>query len=104
MPAWLARSRNPDNARSNVLKHNLAGMPGVPVMPQVLDAKRDWVIDTKKRYDCFVGTDLDFVLRTHGITTVFITGVNPNSCALSTACSPFSPDYPAPLSANCPPP
>jgi nicotinamidase-related amidase len=64
MPAWLARSRNPDNPRANVLKHNLAGMPGVAVMPQVLDAKRDWVVDTKKRYDCFIGTDLDFLLRT----------------------------------------
>ncbi len=70
MPAWLARSRNPDNPRTNVLKHNLAGMPGVAVMPQVLDAKRDWVVDAKKRYDCFIGTDLDFVLRTHGINTV----------------------------------
>src|SRR6266498_3657100 len=87
MPAWLARSRNPDNPRTNVLKHNLAGMP------QVLDAKRDWVVDAKKRYDCFIGTDLDFVLRTHGINTVFITGVNTNSCVLSTACAACSRDY-----------
>src|SRR5882724_10393400 len=72
MPAWLARSRDPGNPRTNVLKHNLAGMPGVAVMPQVLDAKRDWVVDAKKRYDCFIGTDLDSVLRTHGINTVFI--------------------------------
>ena len=33
MPAWQARARNPDNPRKNVLKHNLAGMPGVTVMP-----------------------------------------------------------------------
>src|SRR5262245_9730074 len=72
MPAWLARSRNPGNPRKNVLEHNLAGMPGVAVMPQVLDA-RDWVVDTKKRYDCFIGTDLDFLLRSHGVNTVLIT-------------------------------
>jgi len=101
MPAWLARSRNPDNPRTNVLKHNLGGMPGVAIMPQVLDAKRDWVVDTKKRYDCFIGTDLDFVLRTHGINTVFITGVNTNSCVLSTACAACSRDYAVVVVEDC---
>jgi len=101
MPAWLARSRNPDNPRSNVLKHNLAGMPGVAVMPQLLDAERDWIVDTKKRYDCFIGTDLDFVLRTHGINTVFITGVNTNSCVLSTACAACSRDYAVVVIEDC---
>jgi nicotinamidase-related amidase len=50
-------------------------------------------VDTKKRYDCFVGTDLDFVLRTHGINTVLITGVNTNSCVLATATSANVRDY-----------
>jgi nicotinamidase-related amidase len=101
MPAWLARSRNPDNPRKNVLGHNLAGMPGVTVMPEVLDAKRDWVVDTKKRYDCFIGTDLDFLLRTHGINTVLITGVNTNSCVLSTACAACSRDYAVVVVEDC---
>jgi len=100
MPAWLARSRDPENPRTNVLRHNLAGMPGVAVMPQVLDA-RDWVVDTKKRYDCFVGTDLDFLLRAHGINTVFITGVNTNSCVLSTACAACSRDYAVVVLEDC---
>ena len=100
MPAWLARSRDPDNPRSNVLKHNLTGMPGVAVMPQLLDA-RDWVVDTKKRYDCFVGTDLDFLLRAHGINTVLITGVNTNSCVLSTACAACSRDYAVVVIEDC---
>jgi len=101
MPAWKARSRNPDNPRKNVLRHNLAGMPGVTVMPQVLDAKRDWIVDTKKRYDCFIGTDLDFLLRTHGINTLLITGVNTNSCVLSTACAACSRDYAVVVVEDC---
>lgn len=101
MPAWRARSRNPDNPRKNVLKHNLAGMPGVAVMPQVLDAERDWVVDTKKRYDCFIGTGLDFLLRTHGINTLFISGVNTNSCVLSTACAACSRDYAVVVVEDC---
>ena len=100
MPAWRARARDPDNPRKNVLKHNLAGTPGVTVMPQVLDA-RDWVVDTKKRYDCFIGTDLDFLLRTHGINTVFVTGVNTNSCVLSTACAACSRDYAVVVVEDC---
>ena len=100
MPAWLARSRNPDNPRKNVLKHNLAGMPGVAVMPQVLAAS-DWVVDTKKRYDCFVGTDLDFLLRSHGVNTVLVTGVNTNSCVLSTACAACSRDYAVVVIEDC---
>ena len=35
-------------------------------MPQLLDA-RDLVVNTKKRYDCFLATDLDFLLRSHGV-------------------------------------
>lgn len=92
-PAWRKRSRDPGNPRKNVLEHNLAGLPGVTIMPQVFDAERDWVIDTKKRYDCFVSTDLDFLLRTHGINTLLVTGVNTNSCVLSTVCAACSRDY-----------
>ena len=33
----------------------------------------DFVVDTKKRYDCFQGTDLDTALRTHGINTLLVT-------------------------------
>jgi biuret amidohydrolase len=45
---------------------------------------RDFVVNTKKRYDCFLGTDLDFLPRSHGIDTRLITGVNTNSCLLAT--------------------
>lgn len=91
-PFWRTRAENPDNPRRNVLVHNLEGMPGVSVMPEVLRAG-DRIVDTKKRYDCFVGTDLDFTLRAHGINTLFVTGVNTNSCVLSTATAACSRDY-----------
>jgi len=91
-PFWRTRSENPDNPRKNVLAHNLEGMPGVTVMPEVL-RRGDWIVDTKKRYDCFVGTDLDFVLRSHGINTLLVTGVNTNSCVLSTVAAACSRDY-----------
>jgi biuret amidohydrolase len=92
-PFWRTRADDPDATRKNVERHNLEGLPGCEIIPELLDAERDWVVDTKKRYDCFVGTDLDFVLRTHGINTVLITGVNTNSCVLATATSANVRDY-----------
>ena len=41
----------------------------------------------------FRATDLDFLLRTHGINTVLITGVNTNCCVLATACAANVRDY-----------
>jgi nicotinamidase-related amidase len=59
------------------------------------------VVDTKKRYDCFRGTDLDTTLRTHGIDTVLITGINTNSCVLATVCAANSRDYAVMVVEDC---
>src|SRR3954471_7161859 len=91
-PFWRTRAEDPKATRKNVLKHNLAGLPGVAIMPELIDP-HDVVVDTKKRYDCFVGTDLDFYLRSHGINTLLITGVNTNSCVLATSTAANVRDY-----------
>ena len=83
-PAWQARSNDPAATRKNVARHNLQGMAGVEVVPELWNAN-DILIDTKKRYDCFIGTDLDFVLRSMGIEKLWVTGVNTNSCVLATS-------------------
>jgi biuret amidohydrolase len=92
-PFWRTRAEDPNATRKNVLRHNLAGMPGVTIMPELYDRERDLVVDTKKRYDCFLGTDLDFTLRAHGINTLLITGVNTNSCVLATTTAANVRDY-----------
>jgi nicotinamidase-related amidase len=92
-PFWRTRAEDPANTRKNVLRHNLAGMPGVAIIPQLYDRQRDLFVDTKKRYDCFVGTDLEFTLRAHGINTLLITGVNTNSCVLATTTAANVRDY-----------
>jgi nicotinamidase-related amidase len=92
-PFWRTRAEDPAATRKNVLRHNLKGMPGVTIMPELYDPARDFVVDTKKRYDCFLGTDLDFTLRAHGINTLLITGVNTNSCVLATTTAANVRDY-----------
>jgi nicotinamidase-related amidase len=91
-PFWRTLAEDPSATRKNAMRHNIVGGPGCTVMPQLLDAG-DFVVNTKKRYDCFLGTDLDFLLRTHGINTVLITGVNTNSCVLATTAAANVRDY-----------
>lgn len=99
-PFWRTRAEDPTATRKNVLKHNLAGLPGVQVMPDLLD-ERDWVIDSKRRYDCFIGSELEFCLTRNGINTLLITGVNTNSCVLATAVSACVRDFAAIVIEDC---
>ena len=100
-PFWRTRADDPNATRKNVERHNIQGSPGCTVMPQVIDPAKDWIVNTKKRYDCFIGTDLDFTLRAHGINTLIITGVNTNSCVLSTVSAACSRDYAVIVPSDC---
>lgn len=99
-PAWRARAADPNNPRKNVLKHNIIGMPGCEVMPEVYETG-DFIVDAKKRYDCFIATDLDLSLRAHGVDTVLITGVNTNSCVMATATAACCRDYATVVVSDC---
>jgi nicotinamidase-related amidase len=99
-PFWRVLAEDPASTRKNALRHNLAGSPGCTIMPG-LHQPGDMIVDTKKRYDCFQGTDLDTVLRTHGINAVLITGINTNSCVLATACAANVRDYAVVIVADC---
>jgi ureidoacrylate peracid hydrolase len=48
---------------------------------------------TKHRYSAFHSTDLDSILRTHGIRTIILTGVATNVCVETTAREGFVRDY-----------
>lgn len=83
-PYWRFQAGRADSTRRNIAEHNLDGMPGLEPMPGIA-RDGDVVISTKKRYDCFVGTDLGFVLGSTGTDSLLVTGVNTNSCVLATA-------------------
>jgi nicotinamidase-related amidase len=99
-PAWRARATDPNNPRKNVLKHNIIGMPGCEVMPELL-ATTDFIVDAKMRYDCFIATDLDLSLRAHGVDTVLIVGVNTNSCVMATSAAACCRDYAVVAVSDC---
>jgi nicotinamidase-related amidase len=93
MPFWRALAEDAQATRRNAERHNLQGSPGCQIIPELYDEQRDWVVNSKKRYNCFQDTDLHFVLRTHGINTLLITGVNTNSCVLATTIAASCLDY-----------
>ena len=68
VPFWqaLQRVRNEydrltPGRRSSVNEHNLEGSPGTQIIPELVE-ESDYIIDSKKRLDCFMGTDLDILL------------------------------------------
>ena len=100
-PFWKAIAEAPGMKRSTNLRHNIVGMPGTQVIPELLDP-RDIVVDRKKRYDCFYQTDLDFVLRHRLVArTLILTGVNTTSCVQCTAFEAHARDYAVIIAADC---
>lgn len=58
-------------------------------------------IVNKHRYSAFIDTDLDLILRSKGIRTVILTGVNTNMCVESTARDGFMRDYFIVFTSDC---
>jgi len=83
-PYWAVQAGRPDGVRRAIAEHNLEGGPGIELMPGV-QRSGDIVLDTKKRYDCFVDTNLEQILRAGGHDSILLFGVNTNSCVLATA-------------------
>ena len=89
---WRFQAGRPDSPRKQIAEHNLIGMPGLELMPDI-ERPGDTIVETKKRYDCFVGTDLGFRLQTGGHDSVLMLGVNTNSCVIATSIAASVRDY-----------
>ncbi len=93
-PFWRAIHDDPNKKRSGVSTHNIVGSPGCEIVPELYDAGRDIVIDTKKRYSPFLHTDLEFVLRHRlEVDTLILCGINTTSCILCTGFEATNRDY-----------
>ena len=99
-PFW-ASVAGTDASRGSVESHQIEPTVGTELMPGIFDPDHDVVVDTKKRYDCFLGTDLGFVLDVAGVDTLLLTGVNTNSCVLTTAIVASTRDFAAVVVSDC---
>jgi len=86
--------------KSTVREHNVEGSPGTQIIPE-LYRQGDYVIDNKKRLDCFYGTDLRTLLDTLGVKSVVLMGINTNTCVLNTAFTAFNFDYRVVVLSDC---
>lgn len=86
--------------KSTAADHNLEGSPGTEIIPE-LYADSDYVINNKKRLDCFYGTDLEILLRVLGTQTVVLAGINTNTCVLNTAFTACNRDFQLIVISDC---
>jgi nicotinamidase-related amidase len=106
-PFWAAISKitdeknrlTPDRA-STVNDHNIIGSPGTEIIPALYEPT-DYVIDNKKRLDCFFGTDLDMLLKNVGAKSVCLMGINTNTCVLNTAFTAHNLNYRTVVLSDC---
>jgi biuret amidohydrolase len=73
--------------------HCIEGSDGAEIVGELTPAKNDILIQRKRRYDAFLGTDLDLVLRSHGVGNLLITGVCTDICVMSTVQHARNLDY-----------
>ena len=105
-PFWKAihaqgeKDRLTPGRASTVREHNVEGSPGTQIIPE-LCREGDYVIDNKKRLDCFYGTDLRSLLDVLGVENVVLMGINTNTCVLNTAFTAFNFDYRVVVLSDC---
>jgi nicotinamidase-related amidase len=73
--------------------HCLEGTAGVDLVAGLDPGPGDLLIRGKRRYDAFVGTDLDVVLRSHGVENVLVAGVCTDICVIATVQHARNLDY-----------
>jgi len=107
VPFWQAlhKIRNDQNRLtpgrpSTVNEHNIEGSPGTEIIPELLH-ESDYIIDNKKRLDCFMGTDLDILLKSLDVRTICLMGINTNTCVLNTAFTAFNLNYRVVVLSDC---
>jgi biuret amidohydrolase len=78
--------------RYDVAPHTVMGTPGAALVASLAVERDDPIID-KRRYNCFLGTELALLLHTLRVETLVITGMDSDICVHWTAGEAFQYDY-----------
>ncbi len=82
--------------------HNIQGSLQTELMPEIGPEKGDYVIENKKTFSSFQGTDLEHLLRiVLGVDTVVLMGINTNTCVLCAAFESFNLGYKTVVISDC---
>ena len=84
-PLLISKDVEPTQEYAAGTPHNIFGAPQIEVIPELLDEK-DVVIDNKKTFSIYRGTDLEMWLRQVAkVDTVILMGINTNTCVQNAA-------------------
>jgi biuret amidohydrolase len=81
--------------------HNLEGSVQTELMPELGVAPTDFLITNKKTLSCFLGTDLELLLRRLGVDTLVLLGINTNTCVQCAAFDSFNHGYKTVVLSDC---
>ena len=100
----ILRVHRPDGSDVEIIRQELFrkqpfavdGTTGAEVINELAPQAEEYVL-TKTRMSAFIGTELDLMLRTLGVTTVFVTGIQTPNCIRTTVFDAIAYNYPVVL-------
>ncbi|MCK9631643.1 MAG: cysteine hydrolase [Methanoregula sp.] len=100
----VLRVHRPDGSDVEIIRQErfrqqpfaVAGTHGAAVIDELVPVNGEHVL-TKTRMSAFIGTELDLMLRTLGVTTVYVTGIQTPNCIRTTVFDAIAYNYPVVL-------
>jgi nicotinamidase-related amidase len=100
----VLRVHRPDGSDVEIIRQDLfrkqpfavAGTPGAAVIDELAPLKGEYVLE-KTRMSAFIGTELDLMLRTLGVSTLFVCGIQTPNCIRTTVFDGIACNYPVVL-------
>jgi nicotinamidase-related amidase len=102
-PGYTELSRHPYGILKGVVDGNafVKGTWGAAIVDALTPVAGDIVIEGKRGLDTFASTNLDFILRSKGITTIALGGFLTNCCVESTMRSAYERGYEVVTLSDC---
>jgi nicotinamidase-related amidase len=100
----ILRVHRPDGSDVEIIRQDLfrnqpfavAGTHGAAVIDELAPMEGEYVL-TKTRMSAFIGTELDLMLRTLGVTTLVVCGIQTPNCIRTTVFDAIAYNYPVVL-------
>ena len=89
------------HAKSDMVHHKIVGSKGAEMMPDLGPEPDDLLVDSKRRFDSFYGTNLEVLLRMLKADTVILLGANTNTCVQCTAFGAYNRDLKVIVAEDC---
>ena len=98
----LSKAAPKTEAQRRGVLHNIQGSVQTELMPEIGPEKEDYIVDNKKTFSIFQGTDLEHLLRIIlEVDTVVLMGINTNTCVLCAAFESFNFAYKTVVISDC---